>query len=364
MASREAQEVKERLTDRSPRNPSIHPDDLLSFGLTRLNLAVAGRTTGGIPKGKYIYFVGDSSSGKTWFVHQILAEAARNSFFDKYRFIYDASENGALMDVEYYFGRKLADRIVPPKGTVEEPKYSSTVQEMYYNIDDALDEGPCIFVEDSMDALLAEEDEEKFQEQKTAFEKGKETTGSYGVAKARVNSSNINRVVKRLEETGSILILISQTRDKIGGVGYQTKTRSGGKALRFYAHVELWTSLKGPIKKTVMGKEREIGNLIQIDVQKNRLTGWEGKIEVPFYRSFGLDEVGSCIDFLVEEKHWKKADKGGKIIAADFEFEGSREDLIKTIEQNGDERELQLLVGAVWKKIEDASAVLRKPRYD
>jgi recombination protein RecA len=370
MGRKTAAATAARLTTPVPRTPPIPASDFVSFGVTTLNLAVAGRTSGGLPKGKYLYFVGDSSSGKTWFSLGVAAELARNKHFDDYRIIYDASENGALMDIPAYFGDRLAGRLEPPRGTRDNPQYSRMVEEMYYNLDAALDEGPCLYIEDSFDALLAEADDEKFGEARSAFEKtledGKERdlSGSYGTAKAKTHSNNINRVVQRLQETGSILVGVSQTRDKIGGMGYgPQKTRAGGKALRFYAHVEIWTSVRGPIKVTKLGKEREVGNLLQLDVQKNRITGWEGKIEVPFLRKLGLDDLGCCVDFLVGEKHWKKADKGSKITAPEFRFEGTRDALLAKIEGEDAERELQLLVGDVWRKIEEACLPGRKPRY-
>lgn len=360
----------ERLLAKTPRVPPIPPGDFLSLGMTLPNLAVSGRTNCGIPKGAYLYYVGDSSSGKTFFSLGMAAELCRNRKFDNYRIIYDASENGALMDVPTYFGDALAERLEPPRGTREEPVYSRTVEDFYFALDAAMDAGPCLFVEDSMDALLAAEDEERFGESRVAYEKAYESgkdapaqSGTYGVAKAKTNSKNINRVVQRLKETGSILVVISQTRDKIGGGPFApTRTRGGGRALKFYAHVEIWTSVKGPIKVNRMGKEREIGSMLQLDIQKNRISGWEGKIQVPFLRKLGLDDMGSLVAYLLDEGHWEK-NKSGKISAPEFKYEGTADALIGHIENEGAERELQLLVGDVWQRIEAACAPARKSRY-
>jgi len=361
--------AKARLSTPTPRVPPIPPADFVSLGLTVPNLAISGRTNCGIPKGKYLYYVGDSSSGKTFFSLGMAAELARNNHFDNYRIIYDASENGALMDVPLYFGQALADRLEPPRGTREEPIYSRTVEEFYFNLDAAMDVGPCLYIEDSMDALIAAEDEERFVDARAAYEKAIETgkpapevSGTYGMGKAKANSRNINRIVQRLQETGSILVVISQTRDKIGGHIPNQKTRGGGRALRFYAHVEIWTSVRGPIRVTRVGKEREIGSMLQLDIQKNRISGWEGKITVPFLRKLGLDEMGSLTNYLIDEGHWEKS-KSGKITAPEFKFEGTAEALIGHIEETGAERELQLLVGDVWHKIEAACAPVRKSRY-
>lgn len=358
----DTEEIKDALTKPKKKRQAVPPENLLSTGSTLINLACTGRVKGGFAKGLYVFLVGDSSSGKTWLSMTCLAEASINPNFNDYRFIFDNAENGALMDVRKFFGKAVAKRLEPPAGTRESPVNSGTVEEFYFHVDDAFQAGrPFIYILDSMDALTAAEDEEKFQEQKEAHRKEDTTTGSYGVAKAKANSTKLRLVVHRLALTGSILIIISQTRDKLG-FGFEKKTRAGGRALKFYAHLELWSSVREKIKKKVKGKDRPVGIVAQIDVKKNRLCGWEGKVEVPIYRSLGMDDIGSCVDYLIEEGHWKNS--RGNVSAPEFEFQGTREKLIQHIETNDGELELFNLVGGVWKEIEDASAVKRKARYD
>ena len=167
------------------------------------------------------------------------------------------------MDFTRFFG-KAAPRI-------ETIEASATVEEFYFNLDTALNTGPCIYVIDSMDALTTGEEQEKFAERKKAHAKGKDVSGSYGTAKAKQNSADLRVAVNRLAETGSILIVISQTRDNIGfGSQFNPKTRSGGKAMTFYATCELWFSVREAIKRTVRGKSREIGSVLQVRIKKNR----------------------------------------------------------------------------------------------
>lgn len=132
--------------------------------------------------------------------------------------------------------------------------------------------------------------------------------------------------------------------------------------MRFFATVQIWTSKKGDLKRTVEGKERVIGSTVQLDIQKNRISGWDGQVTAPFHRSVGVDETGACVDYLVEEL-WGK-DKKGIIKAPEFDFEGRREDLIRLIEKDDAEDELRSLVRRTWAEIEEKSAVVRKSRYD
>jgi len=337
--------------------------DLLHTGSTLLNLACSGKAIGGFAKGMYYLLVGDSASGKTFLSLTCFAEACKNKHFDDYRLIYDNSENGALMDIDKFFGVKVGARMEAP--SLDENKdsaFSHTIEEFYYHIDDAIKDGrPFIYVLDSIDSLSSEEEGAKFEQRKEAYRKGKDAPGSYTDGKAKKNASNIRRLLSHLRKTGSILIIINQTRDNIG-FGFEKKTRSGGWALEFYACLIIWSSIKQKIKKTVKGKPRQLGILANVRTKKNRLTGRDRSITMPIYHSCGIDDVGSCVDYLVEEGHWKKGKS--KIQAPEFELEGDRDTLIKHIEKEGMEKDLALVVEEVWNSIEEACKVQRKKRYE
>lgn len=330
----------------------LHPSDFLSSGSTILNCALSDNPYRGFLKGKSIHLVGDSVSGKTWLAWTMLAEAVANPNFDNHRFIYDGSEGGSLMDISKYFGKRLLGRI--------EWKHSRYLEEFYFNVDNFLGEGkPFIYIEDSYDILTTYADEHKFEENKKAFEKGKELTGSYGT-KAKVNSEYMRQIISKIEKEGqSIIVGISQSRQNFDGF---EKTNAGGDALKFDATFQLWTSVKQQITKQVLGKDRQLGIKCLIKIKKNRLNGKERKIIIPIYHSFGIDDVGSCVDYLIEEGHWDK--QGDKINASEFNFTGKPEKLVQQIEAESGERELRDLVGETWNEIESACAIKRKSRYE
>ena len=358
-------DIKKKLQQRKKKT-KLSPDDFLSTGSTLLNLALTGKPNCGFVRGKYHFIVGDSTSGKTFLSLTCLAEAANNPRYKKHRFIFDDPEGGALMDIEKFFGSKVAKRIRPPEKTKEgEPVYSRTIEEFYYHVDDALKKDrPFIYILDSMDCLSSTDESDKFDQQKKAHLKGKKVAGSYGDGKAKKNSAGIRKLMAPLAASNSILIIINQTRDNIGfGSQFEPKSRSGGHALRFYATWEIWSSVKGQIKKTFRGKDRQLGVKCLIKIKKNRITGRKRNVVIPIYHSFGFDDIGSCVDYLIEEKHWTKK-KSGKIIAVDFDFAGTREKLIQHIEDEGMEMDLRDLVAEVWDDIEKACAVRRKKRYE
>lgn len=336
----------------------------VSSGSTLLNLACTGKTKICFKPGHFYLFVGDSESGKTFLALTVFAEVCQNPAYNDYRVIFDNPERGALMDIKRYFGSGVAERLEPPsKGQDDQPVYSETVEELYYHLSDAYDDGrPFIYVLDSMDALESQEDRDKFADQKKAHRKGREATGSYGTAKAKANSQGLRRAITELPKTGSILIIITQTRDAIGQFGWgDKKTRAGGRALRFYATLEIWSSVKEQIKKLVRGKKRKVGIVSKVQVKKNRVSGRDRVVYVPILLSMGIDDIGSMVDYLVDEGHWKI--RANNIAATELDLTLPRDKLIAAIEEGDRERDLQLIVGKVWEAIENETTVKRKPRY-
>lgn len=349
---------------------SIKKEDYLSTGSTLLNLACSGMPDCGLAKGLYFWMVGDSSSGKTFLMLTCLAEAARNPNWNSYDLVFDDVEGGALMDLEKFFGKKMASRVQPPRRDKDGlPVYSDSAEDFYFGLDERLDAveagkaKPFLYLLDSMDALTTKYEGAKFDEKKKADREGKKAAGEYGDGKAKINSTWIRTVVRRLRDTRCTLIILSQTRDNIGGGLFDPKsTSAGGRALKFYATWQLWSSPGETLTKIVNGQKRQLGMTSRIRIKKNRLTGKEWDVEVPIYHSYGIDDVGSCIDFLVKEKAWSEA--SGVLKAPIFDFSGKRETLIKKIETEGLHRDLIEEVSDVWRSIEEACQVSRKPRYE
>ncbi len=354
-------EIKRSLT--AKKKPVVKTKGLLSLGSTVLNMGCSDSPIGAIPKGNYVLFVGDSSSGKTWLALSCFAEAMISKRFKNYDIVYDNVENGALMDIAHYFGPRVAEKLQPPaRDRHGDAVFSTTVESFYYHVHDRSKKGrPFIYVLDSMDALDSEDADELFEANKKASREGAKSKGSYGT-KAKRNSEMLRKVLKGIQQTGSVLIIICQTRDNIGFTAqFNPKVFSGGRSLRFYAGMEIWTQRKTKIKKTIKGKPRVIGIITECKIKKNRITGKDRTVEVPIYYDVGIDDTGSCIDYLISEKHWSVVK--GMIKAPEFGFKGPREKLVAKIENSNREKELRTLAGDVWKEIENASSIKRKNRY-
>lgn len=367
MNGEETQQIKDALRRPRLHEPAIPKSDYLSTGSTLLDLACSGSIIGGLTKGRYFWMVGDSSSGKTFLTLTILAEASINKNFDDYDLIFDNAEDGALMSVETYFGSKMAERLQPPAEDEYGPLYSRLAEDFYFILDDRLslvEKGkapPFIYLLDSMDALSTKYEGEKFTEKKNAARKGRKAKGDYGDGKAKINSTWIRGVMPRLRDTGSILIILSQTRDNIdAGMFEPQSTHAGGRSLKFYATWQLWSSVGSKITKEVKGEKVQIGVNCNIKVKKNRLTGRESTVTIPIYYSYGIDDIGSCVDYLAQ---WRWGSSGGIIQAKDFDFSGRRDALINQIENNDQVTELKILVKKTWEQIQEECVLDRKSKY-
>ena len=320
--------------------------ELLPFiptGSTLLNLAMSDKRTGGIRLGKMVNTIGDSSSGKTILALTAFAELARRKRFHKYRIVFDDAEAADQFDMKALFSERIAARI--------DKKQSATIEEFEANVMEYLDgDRPFFYVLDSFDALSSEADMEKAKKRIKARKEGEKVKGSYGMEKPKFISAMLSRIIRKLDSTQSVIDIISQTRDNISATSFVKKTRRGGRALKFYATHEMWMAIAKTLTKTVKGKKKVVGILCRVKITKNKTTGKLREIEFPIYYDYGIDDLGSCIDFLVAEGHWSGETK---IKAKPF-GEMSRAKLIRHIEDNNLETELKKIVAKVWHEGEEA----------
>jgi len=276
-------------------NSIVDPLKLVPTGSTTFNLECSGRIEGAFLLGKMVNLIGDSHAGKTLFGFTIFAECALLSRFDKYRFIYDDVEAANEFNLPYLFGDDCADRI-------EQNVRSKTIEDYNDNIARYLDDDrPFIHVLDSFDALTSEAAIDKDIENRKAREKGNKTKGDYGDGKPKAFAKFCSQRIQDLSDNGSILVIISQTRDNIGfGSMFTPKTRSGGRALKFYAFHEIWLACQ---KREKEGKRTIVTN-VQAKITKNKLIGNHGESYFPILNDYGVDNLRSCINFLLDEGDW------------------------------------------------------------
>lgn len=355
------------MVDEVEEKETVTKDDLFPTGSTLLNLAMSDTIYGGFQKGKICTMPGGSSSGKTLLVFTALASIAHNNKFDDYEIVFDDVESANEFNLPELFGQVTADRVKAPRYDKEgKGIFSNTIQEFKNNILKRVESNkPFVWVLDSLDALSSDEEVDKAYKEALKAAKSpehvKELSGSYKTEKAKITGEILRMIKRGLKDTGSVLIMIQQTRANLNATMFGKKEiTSGGNAPFFYSTHQVWTNKIKTHKDT--DTKIILGQRVKADVTKNKLTGKKRSVEFDIYDFMGIDDVGSCVDYLVECGYWKKA--GQTIKALELEAEMVRSKLIDYIEENNLENILQETTGIAWHEVEAKIIPQRKKRFE
>lgn len=268
-----------------PKEKTARSVKFISSGSRLFDLALGG----GWAQGRIVNLVGDKSSGKTLLAIEAVVNFARESSVKVIRY----AEAEAAFDEDY------AEQLGLPSGVVfaktPEGKGLHTVEDFYRDLDSFLQSQqsgkPCLYVLDSLDSLS----DEKEMEQAIG-------TASYGALKAKRMSETFRKLTQKIEDANCTLFIISQIRDKIGVTFGETKTRSGGKALDFYASQIVWLAELQKVKKTARGIERTIGTRVLAKVKKNKVGMPFREVELSIVFSYGVDDEESLLTWITKNK--------------------------------------------------------------
>lgn len=382
-------------------------------GCKLLDLVVGGdKNTYGFPAGKFINIVGDKSAGKTFLSNEIIAYAYHNFDKEKFRWVYDDCESGYSFDSQTMYGFDILG---------QSPIRSLTVEEAFCNIcdfaDKLEDDQFGIYVLDSLDALTSNEQDERAEERLKAFHNSKTfDKGSYGMGKQKYLSQEFfPQLCSKIQDKNILVVIISQVRDNVDMFSFEKYTRSGGKALDFYAHTVVWLATCKKIEK--MGLP--VGVVVKAKTTKSKTPRPFRECFISFLYDYGLDAISSGLDYLfslrtpkgelnnkakaiqwsndvqfdlqtltgfliefnLQQAYEKSRYFDGKATADDifdfiqskkdykekfnskFSSAMSKEELINYIEENNLQEELDRRVEEKWEEFENSIRSVRKRRY-
>ena len=325
-----------------------HSNLLLPSGSTLLNLALADDPYGGYCKGTIVNAIGDKNTGKTYLLWTLFAELVAQKLYDDYLLFYDEPESKLKYKLKELFGKNI--------GRVDLSRRSNTIQDWAGSVYEVVRKHKSfIYGLDSFDSLTSLEE---IKRQKEGITKKTETKGGYKTEKAIGSGELLRLICRDVEDTDSLMFIISQVREKIGVRFGKKLTRSGGKALGHHAIHEMWLAVESYFKR----RDQKAGVNVIVDIAKNHLTGKLRKVRFSIIDGYGIDNIGSMIDFLIDGGFWGK--KTQQTIDCKGDFPNvTREKLIQMIEEENAEDELIQIVAESWRVIEEEIASDRKPRY-
>jgi recombination protein RecA len=249
---------------------------------------------GGWPLSRISNIIGDESTGKTLMAIEACANFARK--YPDGHIYYRESESA--------FDEPYAEALGMPLDRVQfiDPDSFVTVEDFYEDLCKAVDQTlkkdtTALYIVDSLDALSDK------AEQGMAFD-----AGSYNTSKAKQMGKLLRMCKGEVAKARMCLIIISQTRDRITE-GFMAKfakkkTRSGGRALDFYASQCLWLSHLNTLTAQHAKIKRPVGIRIRAKCEKNKISLPLRDCEFTIRFGHGIDSLSSSLDWLEDVARW------------------------------------------------------------
>lgn len=243
--------------------------EAIPSGCLSLDLSLG---VGGLPRGRIVEIYGPESSGKTTLAQHAIAEAQRlggiAAFID--------AEHALDPDYAQKIGININDLIISQPDTGEQ------ALEIVENLvrSNALD----IIVIDSVAALTPKA----------------EIEGAMGDThmglQARLMSQALRKLAGIVAKSGTIVVFINQTRQKIGVYFGDPTTTPGGTALKFYSSVRIEIHRAAKIKQG----EAIIGNRVKVKIVKNKVAPPFQATEFDIMYNEGISLSGDTLDVGVQ----------------------------------------------------------------
>lgn len=321
--------------------PTLSGVKCIPTGCTTLDCVLGG----GWGLGRIANIVGDKAVGKTLLAIEACANFAHQN--PEGRIFYRESE--AAFDASYAetLGLPL-DRVdFGPEGI--ETQWE-TIEDVFEDLDARLTEVAkagvaALYIVDSLDALSSRAELAR-----------KPGEGTFGLEKQKALGELFRKLVRRIKVTNCAVIFVSQIRDKIGITFGEKHTRSGGKALDFYASQILWLHHLKQLGSTRGGAKRVTGVRIMAKCKKNKISLPFRQCEFEIGFGYGVRDELASIEWLEEVKALGKL--GITSATADAYLDNL--DTLSAEELKAEQQRLRDTVLETWTEVEGRFTPRRK----
>lgn len=245
--------------------------DVISTGSLKLDLATG---IGGLPLSKIVEIIGWESSGKSTIVQTVVGNAQKKGLKCLY------------LDGEFSLDTKYARSLGVNMEDLMIHQLDEGGGEKCYNIAERLIKtgGLGVVVIDSQTSMLPK----KVMEGET----GDNAIGLH----ARMMSQAVPKIMNAAASNNTLVIFVSQFREKIGVMFGSPETTNGGHALKFYAHMRI------DVRKSVIkADDIAYANKTKCKIIKNKLAPPFGEAEFRIVFGEGIDRMGEILD--LSEEH-------------------------------------------------------------
>lgn len=394
------------------------------IGVKLIDMVLGGeKGVYGEPAGRIINVVGDKSSGKTFVCNEFIANA-KWTYGDKFKWMYADCERGYTFDTINMYGFDIHTPESDEPTNVEEAfycitKFANSLKKDEFGIYvlDSLDALTSDEQDKRADERIATMEKGK------DFDKG---TFGMGKAKY-LSQEFFPQLCKVLEDKNILLIIVSQIRDNTDMFSFEKFSRSGGKALDFYCYCVLWLATAKKISIEEGEQKLYLGGTNKLKVTKGKVPRPYRECFYTFYYQYGIDNISTGVDYLFDIRtksgdisapaakccEWEKDPNKKQMIPSEIRqwlidnkwYDGKegtyrtalkegerfsmetalayiksdpekqelfdktfavamdRDSLIKYIEENGLEDELNKRVEEKWEAFEAKGDLGRKPKY-
>ncbi len=245
--------------------------DTVTTGCISLDIALGVK---GVPRGRILEIFGPESSGKTTLAQHILSEVQKQGGI------------AAFIDAEHALDPDYARKIGVDVDNllISQPDTGEQALEILETLvrSNAVD----VVVIDSVAALVPKAEIE-----------GNMGDSHMGL-QARLMSQALRKLTGIVHKTGTIVIFINQTRQKIGVFFGNPETTTGGNALKFYSSIRIEVRRSAQIKQA----EKVIGNRVKCKIVKNKVAAPFRTTEFDIMYNEGISIPGDLLDVGVLEQ--------------------------------------------------------------